>query len=111
MDIRLNYQLTVANSFSNRETNSSRRNYSLLRSITRSKLLKYNFRVNRIDFVRFLLSFTYLYNLFIPGERKKSVRLNTELNRSISVPADRVTSRLPGHSSAPNQTPNTPDPE
>ncbi|KRT79539.1 protein kinase [Oryctes borbonicus] len=42
-------------------------------------------------------------------ERKKSVRLNTEYNRSVSVPADRVVHRLSGHSSAPNQTPTTPD--
>lgn len=47
----------------------------------------------------------------ILGERKKSVRLNTEFNRSVSVPAERAQNRIPGHSSAPNQTPTTPDPE
>lgn len=48
---------------------------------------------------------------YIVGERKKSVRLNTEFNRSVSVPAERAQARLPGHSSAPNQTPTTPEPE
>lgn len=51
------------------------------------------------------------YFLPLLGERKKSVRLNTEFNRSVSVPAERAAARLSGHSSAPNQTPNTPDPE
>lgn len=45
------------------------------------------------------------------GERKKSIRVPTEFNRSISVPADRISRTLPGHSSAPNQTPTTPEPE
>ncbi|KAK4881515.1 hypothetical protein RN001_004834 [Aquatica leii] len=43
------------------------------------------------------------------GKRKKSVRLNTEFNRSVSVPADRGNSRYPGHSSAPNLTPTSPE--
>ncbi|KAF5298256.1 hypothetical protein FQR65_LT09767 [Abscondita terminalis] len=43
------------------------------------------------------------------GERKKSIRLNTEFNRSVSVPADRGNSRYPGHSSAPNLTPTSPE--
>ena len=41
------------------------------------------------------------------SEKKKN-RTNTEYNRSISVPAERVVARLPGHSSAPNQSPSTP---
>ncbi|RZB39511.1 mitogen-activated protein kinase kinase kinase 15 [Asbolus verrucosus] len=46
---------------------------------------------------------------FIGSERKKSVRLNTEFNRSVSVPVDKVIPpRLPG-CSAPNQTPTTPE--
>ncbi|XP_017781301.1 PREDICTED: mitogen-activated protein kinase kinase kinase 15 isoform X2 [Nicrophorus vespilloides] len=43
------------------------------------------------------------------GERKKSVRLAPDYNRSVSVPADRVVARLPGRSSAPNQTPTSPE--
>lgn len=45
---------------------------------------------------------------FLGCDRKKNVRLNTELSRSVSVPVDKVNTRLPG-SSAPNQTPTTPD--
>ncbi|XP_031333897.1 mitogen-activated protein kinase kinase kinase 15-like [Photinus pyralis] len=43
------------------------------------------------------------------GERKKSVRLNTEFNRSVSVPADRANPRYSGHSSTQSQTPTTPE--
>ncbi|KAK5649782.1 hypothetical protein RI129_000811 [Pyrocoelia pectoralis] len=43
------------------------------------------------------------------GERKKSVRLNTEFNRSVSVPADRANPRYSGHSTTPSQTPTTPE--
>lgn len=43
------------------------------------------------------------------GERKKSVRLTTDFNRSVSVPADRLqTGRQAGHVSAPNQSPTSP---
>ncbi|KAL3276728.1 hypothetical protein HHI36_012098 [Cryptolaemus montrouzieri] len=45
---------------------------------------------------------------FLGCDRKKTVRLNTELSRSVSVPVDKVNIRLPG-SSAPNQTPTTPE--
>ncbi|XP_008201569.1 mitogen-activated protein kinase kinase kinase 15 isoform X3 [Tribolium castaneum] len=45
---------------------------------------------------------------FIGVDRKKSVRLNTEFNRSVSVPVDKMLPRLPG-CSAPNQTPTTPE--
>lgn len=49
---------------------------------------------------------------FVSGsERKKSIRLAGEFNRSVSVPVDKVALRLPGHSSAPNQTPTTPESE
>lgn len=52
-----------------------------------------------------------LDDLFL-GERKKSVRVNTEYNRSVSVPVDRLTGKTTiGHSSAPNQTPTTPNGE
>jgi mitogen-activated protein kinase kinase kinase 5 len=47
---------------------------------------------------------------FIGSERKKSMRLNTDFNRSVSVPVDKVIPRLPG-CSAPNQTPTTPESE
>ncbi|CAH1106010.1 unnamed protein product [Psylliodes chrysocephalus] len=47
---------------------------------------------------------------FLGSERRqKNVRLNTDFNRSISVPAEKITSRYPGHNSAPNQTPTSPD--
>ncbi|XP_018562538.1 mitogen-activated protein kinase kinase kinase 15 isoform X2 [Anoplophora glabripennis] len=46
---------------------------------------------------------------FLGPDRKKNVRLNTEFNRSVSVPVDKITPRHPGHSSAPNQTPTTPE--
>lgn len=46
---------------------------------------------------------------FLGSERKKSVRLNTEFNRSVSVPADKAQRPGSGHSSAPNQTPTTPE--
>ncbi|CAH0558775.1 unnamed protein product [Brassicogethes aeneus] len=46
---------------------------------------------------------------FIGAERKKSLRPNPDFSRSASVPYDKVVSRHPGHSSAPNQTPTTPD--
>ncbi|XP_076252318.1 apoptotic signal-regulating kinase 1 isoform X2 [Rhynchophorus ferrugineus] len=43
------------------------------------------------------------------GDRKK-VRPNTEFNRSVSVPVDKVYPSISsGHSSAPNQTPTTPE--
>lgn len=47
------------------------------------------------------------------GDKKKSVKVSTEFNRSVSVPVDRISGRsgLAGHSSAPNQTPTTPDAE
>ncbi|XP_060523594.1 mitogen-activated protein kinase kinase kinase 15 isoform X2 [Cylas formicarius] len=47
---------------------------------------------------------------FLGPERKKSVRLNAEFNRSVSVPVDKVGPRpAGGHASAPNQTPTTPE--
>nr|XP_022901393.1 mitogen-activated protein kinase kinase kinase 5-like [Onthophagus taurus] len=52
-----------------------------------------------------------LEDVFIT-ERKKSVRLSNqsvEFNRSVSVPVERVINRTPGRSSAPNQTPVTPE--
>ncbi|KAK9881035.1 hypothetical protein WA026_014378 [Henosepilachna vigintioctopunctata] len=45
---------------------------------------------------------------FLGCDRKKTVRLNTELSRSVSVPVDKLNTRLPG-SSAPNQSPSTPE--
>lgn len=61
-----------------------------------------------------LLSIKFLFMLFIDfivGQRQKTVRLNNEYTRSVSVPVDKLVSRHPGHNSAPNQTPTTPDPE
>lgn len=56
-------------------------------------------------------NFCEWFNLIFSGvDRKKSVRLNTEFNRSVSVPVDKVLPRLPG-CSAPNQTPTTPESE
>ncbi|CAG9769222.1 unnamed protein product [Ceutorhynchus assimilis] len=47
---------------------------------------------------------------FLGPERKKPLRVNTEFNRSVSVPVDKMVPRmLAGHSSAPNQTPVTPE--
>ncbi|KAJ8919071.1 hypothetical protein NQ315_016978 [Exocentrus adspersus] len=46
---------------------------------------------------------------FLGLDRKKNVRLNTEFNRSVSVPVDKIQPRHPGHNSAPNQTPTTPE--
>ncbi|CAG9856880.1 unnamed protein product [Phyllotreta striolata] len=47
---------------------------------------------------------------FLGSERRqKNVRLNTEFNRSVSVPAEKMANRHPGHNSAPNQTPTSPD--
>lgn len=49
-----------------------------------------------------------LEDLFL-GERKKSVRLTTDFNRSVSVPADRLQAvGRQGHKSAPNQSPTSP---
>ncbi|KAG5875524.1 hypothetical protein JTB14_033890 [Gonioctena quinquepunctata] len=44
-----------------------------------------------------------------PERRQKTVRLNTEFNRSVSVPVEKMNPRHPGHNSAPNQTPTTPE--
>ncbi|XP_019870241.2 mitogen-activated protein kinase kinase kinase 15 isoform X4 [Aethina tumida] len=47
---------------------------------------------------------------FLGVDRKKSIRLNPELSRSVSVPYEKVATRtITGRSSAPNQTPTTPD--
>ncbi|XP_074030538.1 apoptotic signal-regulating kinase 1 isoform X1 [Leptinotarsa decemlineata] len=44
-----------------------------------------------------------------PERRQKTVRLNTEFNRSVSVPVEKMGVRHTGHNSAPNQTPTTPE--
>ncbi|CAH1173520.1 unnamed protein product [Phaedon cochleariae] len=44
-----------------------------------------------------------------PERRQKNIRLNTDFSRSVSVPAEKMSSRHPGHSSAPNQTPTSPE--
>ncbi|XP_072394647.1 mitogen-activated protein kinase kinase kinase 15 isoform X1 [Diabrotica undecimpunctata] len=46
-----------------------------------------------------------------PERRQKTVRLNTEFNRSVSVPAEKKSTRQTGHNSAPNQTPVSPETE
>ncbi|XP_066150491.1 mitogen-activated protein kinase kinase kinase 15 isoform X2 [Euwallacea fornicatus] len=47
---------------------------------------------------------------FLCPERKKPVRMPTEFSRSVSVPVDKLAPKmLSGHSSAPNQTPTTPE--